>query len=194
MKRTLLPFSLLLVALVAATPLTTRAEETADMDAWAAAMTPGEPHGDLAAQAGEWRYVVTLWSGPKAEPTSLEGVSLKTLIMGGRYLKEELTGAFMGRPFQGLGFNGYDNVTKQYVAIWLDNMGTGIHYYTGQEKEEGVQAFTSTSHDPATGRAIATRSIGRVIDLDHHTYESFVTLPDGSEFLQMQVEYTRAGH
>jgi hypothetical protein len=163
-----------------------------DMDAWIAAMTPAKPHGGLAEQAGEWSYVVTIWEGPGAEPMVLDGVSVKTMIMGGRFLKEELTGEFMDRPFQGFGITGFDNVTGEYVAIWFDNMSTGIHWYTGREDAQGVKTYKSTVNDPSSGKAIEMKSVGRVIDRDHHTFESFVTLPDGSEFLHMRVEYTRA--
>ncbi len=32
----------------------------------------------------------------------------------------------MGMPFEGMGIDGYDNLAKQYVSTWVDNMGTGI--------------------------------------------------------------------
>ena len=168
--------------------------EQGNMDAWVAAMTPAEAHEGLAEQAGEWRYVVTIWEGPGAEPTVLDGVSVKTMIMGGRFLEEELNGEFMGRPFRGFGITGFDNVTGEYVAVWLDNMSTGIHWYTGQEDARGVRTYKSTVNDPSSGKEIEMKSIGRTIDRNHHTFESFMTLPDGDEFLNMRVEYTRASN
>ena len=186
---------LMVLAMFTALPLLTWAgdADAEKMEAWARAMTPGEPHAELADQAGEWRYTVTFWEDPKGEPTVLRGVSLKTMIMGGRFLREELTGEFMGGPFKGYGLHGYDNVTGEYVAIWLDNMGTGIHFYTGQDTGKGVQTYKSEVHDPITGKAMATRSVGRTIDRDNHSFETYLTLPDGTEFLHMQVDYTRAG-
>ncbi len=174
---------LMVLAMFAAMPLVTWAGDAdpQKMEAWARAMTPGE-----------WRYTVTFWEDPKGEPTVLRGVSLKTMIMGGRFLREELTGEFMGGPFKGYGLHGYDNVTGEYVAIWLDNMGTGIHFYTGHEERDGSHVYESESHDPATRKPIATRSVGKVIDRDHHTFESYVKQSDGSEVLHMRVEYTRA--
>jgi hypothetical protein len=163
-----------------------------DPNAWMKAMTPGEPHAGLAEQAGEWRYMVSIWSDPAAEPMQIEGVSTKTMVMGGRFLREELSGEFMDRPFQGFGITGYNNVTEEYVAIWYDNTSTDINFYTGHEDKKGVRIFTAKTHDPVTGREIQTRSVGRVIDHDHHTFESYMTLPDGTEQLHMRVEYTRA--
>lgn len=185
----------MVLALLTAMPLLTWAGDAdpEKMEAWARAMTPGESHAELAELAGEWRYTVTLWEEPKAEPTVLHGISLKTMIMGGRFLREELTGEFMGKLFQGFGLTGYDNVTGEYVSIWLDNMGTGIHFYTGEETAKGERTYTSEMHDPITGKAMTTRSVGRTIDRDNHSFESYLTLPDGIEFLHMQVDYTRAG-
>ena len=187
---------LMVLALVATMPLITWAGADADpakMEAWTRAMTPGEPHAELAELAGEWSYTVTVWEEPKGEPTVLHGVSLKTMIMGGRFLREELTGEYMGQPFKGYGLTGHDNVTGEYVSIWLDNMGTGIHFYTGEETARGERTYTSTVHDPISGKAMATRSVGRTIDRDNHDFESYMTLPDGTEFLHMRVDYTRAG-
>ena len=181
-----------LLAIILLTPMVAAADDAEGKQAWMEAMTPGAQHTDLADQAGEWRYVVSIWNEPNAEPTKLKGVAVKTMMLGGRYLKEELNGEFMDRPFQGFGITGYDNVTQQYVSIWIDNMGTGIHFYTGHEERDGSHVYESESHDPATRKPIATRSVGKVIDRDHHTFESYVKQSDGSEVLHMRVEYTRA--
>ena len=162
------------------------------MDAWLRAMKPGEPHAQLAEQAGEWSYVVTYWNAPGGEAATLEGVAVKQMILGGRYLEETVTGEFMGRPFRGLGLTGYDNVTREFVAVWLDNAGTRIGMYAGKADPKGVRTLSSTMHDPTTGKPLRVRTEMRVVDRDHHTFDSYLTLPDGTEFLHTRVEYTRA--
>ncbi len=181
----------LLFAMVPILPPLVWGGDDAKTEAWMRAMAPGAPHAGLAEQVGEWRYVVTFWSAPAGQPESVEGVALKRMIMGGRYLEEELTGEFMGRPFQGFGVTGYDNVKKEYIGIWLDNARTAIEVHTGKQDAKGVQTFTSTTQDPTTGKPVRTRSVCRSTDRDHHTIESYVTLPDGSEFLHMRIAYTR---
>jgi hypothetical protein len=179
-------------ALVAMTVPAARAANDAAKEAWAKAMAPGKPHASLAEEAGDWRYTVTMWEAPGAQPTTLKGVSTKKMVMGGRFLEEELTGEYKEQPFHGHGITGFDNVTQEYQSIWLDNMGTGLQWYTGRDDANGTRTYTSTMRDPVTGRAASMRSVARTIDKDHHTYESYVTLPDGKEMLQMRVEYTRA--
>lgn len=183
-----------LLVLLAAAPSLLLAGHEADESAWVRAMTPGAPHAQLADRAGEWTAVVTFWEEPGAEPTTMNGTSTKTMVMGGRYLREEFSGEFMGRPFRGVGLAGYDNVTKEYVTIWYDNMSTGIHQSSGRDNAKGGQTFTATAHEPGTGRAVKTRSVGRVADRDHHSFESYTTAPDGTEFLHMRVEYTRVSY
>lgn len=168
------------------------ADEGAQMEAFVNAMTPGEAHSELADQAGTWDYTVSIYNDPNAEPTTMAGRSVKKMIMGGRFLREDLEGEFLGQRFTGLGLTGYDNVTGEWVSVWLDNMGTAIHHYTGQTADDGTKVYTAEMHDPATRKAISTRSVTRVQDRDHHTFESYVKAPDGSEVLQMRVEYVRA--
>ena len=106
--------NLTLLAILVALPLVAWAGDDAAEEAWMQAMAPGDPHTDLATQAGEWSYIVTLWREPGAEPISLEGVATKTMIMGGRFLREELNGAFDERP-QGFGVTGYDRRSDVHV-------------------------------------------------------------------------------
>lgn len=182
----------LLPALCLLLPLAATAQSAEELAAMQKAMTPGAPHAELARQAGTWAYTVTMWAEPGADPLELIGVSTKTMIMGGRYLQEELSGEFMGQPFTGFGLNAYDNVSGEFVAIWLDNMSTGITVLHGDADASGVQTYHG-EHLAPSGVPLKTRGVMQVADDDHHSYDSFVTLPDGTEFLQMRVAYTRAG-
>jgi hypothetical protein len=179
------------VAALVALPSRGGAPDEAQMQAWAKAMTPGAPHAELAEQAGEWRMAGTMWGEKGAPPVTFKGLATKTMVLGGRFLQEEVTGDFMDHVFHGLGLTGYDNVTKQYVGVWLDNMATGLPYFTGQADGPGARTFKSMANDPMTGKAIRTRSVGKQVDHDHLTYESYITLPDGTEQLHMRLEYTR---
>lgn len=37
----------------------------------------------------------------------------------------------MGQPFTGIGMHGYENLTKKYVTMWIDSIGTGIFVKDG---------------------------------------------------------------
>lgn len=192
MDRQKLAWTLAFVLLIATLPLWAGTEKDAKAEAWMKAATPGAAHAGLAEMAGKWRYVLTMWEEPGSAPMRVEGTSTKSMIMGGRFLKEEASSEYQKHVFEGVGITGFDNVTHEYVAVWFDNMNTGIFPSTGREEGKGQQAFRTTMHDPRTGKEVHTRSLLRTLDHDHHTFESYVTEANGTERLNMRVEYTRA--
>ena len=60
----------------------------------------------------------------------------------------------MGETFNGIGFIGYDNVSKKYVSTWMDTAGTGMMWSTGTMDASGkVLSMKATVNDPSTGKA-----------------------------------------
>ena len=53
------------------------------------------------------------------------------------------------RPFQGLGFTGYDNHPKKYVGVWIDNMTTSIMTSSGTF-DAGGKTFTNDQRELST--------------------------------------------
>ena len=133
--------------------------------------TPGEAHQRLADMAGSWNTKVTIWMAPGAQPMTMNGTSENKWIMGGRYLEQRFTGTFMGQPFEGLGYTGYDNVKGVYWGTWMDNMSTAVMMTTGTIDEDGkTWNFTGTMADPmtATDSQISEKVV--VTDKDHHMF------------------------
>ena len=89
-------------------------EMAAVMKAYMEAGTPGEPHAFLGEMAGEWEGRVTMWMDPSAPPLESTFTSSAELIMGGRFLLENVEGDFMGLTFEGAGVLGHNNTTGQY--------------------------------------------------------------------------------
>ena len=169
-------------------------EEQAMMAAWEKAMTPGEQHARLAEHfEGTWDTKMSLWMEPGAEPMVSTGTSTNTMILGGRQLKMEFSGTFMGMPFMGIGFTGYDNVRGVYTGSWTDNMATGTMNSTGTyDAAAATYTFKSEMPDPMHGGALVPiRETVRIIDADHHVMEMFETR-DGNEARTMVLEYTRS--
>ena len=70
-----------------------------DVDAWAKAGTPGEPHKRLAASVGEYSVVVRSWNEPGAPPMEDKGSASRKMIFDGRVLVEDFSSSMMGTPF-----------------------------------------------------------------------------------------------
>lgn len=163
------------------------------MAAMLAAAQPGEAHKVLNAFEGEWKGTVTFWEpGSDAGQTS-EGKMHSKWALGGRWLRQEWHGEFMGMPFEGLGYWGYDNVKKQYVSTWMDSMSTGMMLSTGSY-DAGTKTFTLTgSFTDPMGAEQKAREIIKVVSADKHVFEMWGAGPDGKDFKMMEIVYTRPG-
>jgi hypothetical protein len=167
-------------------------EQQAMMDAMMKAMTPGENHKLLASLVGEWTFVNRMWMDPAAPPTESTGTATYTTIMGGRYVQGEYKGVMAGMPFEGVGVTGYDNVSKQFVASWIDNLGTGIMYMTGKfDPATKAFSYTTVMDDPTKpGTKLRVREVIRLVDRDKHVMEWY-EIRGGKERRTMEIVYAR---
>ena len=167
-------------------------EEQKAMEAWQKFMTPGDAHKSLNSLVGTFDAKVSMWMQPGAPAQVSTAMSVSNWVLGNRYVEENVSGSFMGMPFQGIGYTGYDNWKKQYVGTWIDNFGTGVMTSTGSSADNGKSyTFKSTSTDPMTGKDMPSESKLTVTDADHHTLEMWGPAPDGKMFKTMQIEYSR---
>jgi hypothetical protein len=165
-----------------------------DMQACIIAGTPGEMHERLANEVGTWKGKSTMWMAPGAEPVESEVTSTVSPIMDGRYVKVEWKGDMPGMgPYDGFGIYGFDNVSQEFVAIWIDNHSTGIMKGTGQQSEDGKTITWSYTHNcPLTKKPAHMRDVEKVTGPNSKTLEMFGEDPkSGKEFKMMQVELTK---
>lgn len=154
--------------------------------------TPGEHHAALAAGAGNWDVTYEYWMEPGGEPSKATATATYRLIMGGRYALEEFHSEFDGAPFEGMLIMGYDNVREQFQSVWIDNFGTGLHIQRGKRDASGVRQMRGKNFDLMTPKGRPMRSEQNYTDPDHFEMKMFDTLPDGTEWISMSFEYTRA--
>lgn len=167
-------------------------DEKAMMDAMVKAATPGEPHKKLDPFVGTWNVSTKMWNAPGTPPAEGTGSATARWVLGGRYVEQQFTGDFMGMPFNGLGYTGYDNVKKQYVGTWMDSFSTSIMVSAGVADPSGkVMAFAGTMDDPMTGKTMRMDQKIIVIDNDKHIMEGWMPGQDGKPFKMMELTYTR---
>lgn len=154
--------------------------------------SPNENHKRLEQLAGTWDVVVTFQMSPDEPEQTSKGSCVNTMIMGGRYLKQEFRGEFMGEPFEGIGFTGYDNAKKHYTSFWMDSMSTWWMTSTGTyDNSKKAWTFIGTSFDPSVGRDIASREVLTINSPTKHTMDFYMTGPDGKEVKSMTIVYTK---
>ncbi len=156
------------------------------------AAMPGANHERLKKLEGQWNLTAR-WSMDPSQPMQeAKSTAVVRAIMDGRYFQEEVTGEMMGRPFNGVGITGYDNVLKKYVSSWIDNMGTGIMTSEGTADETGkLIQWTGQSADPTTGKLAKYRMVTRFVDDNKHVFEMYGPGPNGKEAKMMEITYER---
>lgn len=163
-----------------------------DMQAMMAAMTPGAPHKQLARMAGDWTFTNKMWMAPGAPPAESTGTMTAEMILGGRYVQSVWKGNLMGQPFEGRGTDGYDNVARQHVSSWVDNMGTGILYMTGSCDAEGKVCTSSGDMiDPVTNKPGSMKTVTTWTDNDNFKFELFGRDGNGQEMKMMEMVLKR---
>jgi hypothetical protein len=110
---------------------------------------------------------------------------------GGLWLVTSFEGDIGGTKFQGKGLDSYDAAKKKYVAVWVDSMTTSPMILEGTYDEK-TKTMTMTGEGKMPDGTLAKhRLVTKYSDKDHHSFEIFMTLPDGKETSMMTIEYTR---
>lgn len=159
------------------------------------AMSPNENHKKLEAFIGTWDAASSVWmDGPDQPPMSDRGTARISWALGGRFLRQEYKGYFMGMPMDGLGMTGYDNMKKAYTMLWLDNMSTSMATATGQFDESGtVLTMTGKADDPITGeRDKDVKYVLRKTEKDRFVFEMHEVPAKGPSVKTGEIVYTRA--
>lgn len=151
-----------------------------------------EHHKVLKDFVGTWNTKVTIFSGEGQPPLTSTATSAIKPILGGRFVEEVYKGKHQGKPFEGRGLTGYDNVSQMYVSSWVDNMGTAIMMSKGHYDEQAKTfIFEGDYLCPVTRKMKKSRSMLRFESPSRNVYESYETLPTGGENKTMEIIYTK---
>ena len=154
---------------------------------------PGPEHEQLKPFEGKFRARVRIWMGP-GDPMVSTGMMENTMDLGGRFLCQTYTGDPSEGPFpkfEGRGFWGYNQISKQYEGVWIDNASSVMQTEVGTVDASGkVWTMSGSVPDPHTGGTMTKRSVITLQDDDHHRMEMFF-VKDGKESKCMDIEYAR---
>jgi hypothetical protein len=133
---------------------------------------PGALHKKMVGLAGSWEVDVTyvLNDGERKGTARCES----HWILGGRFLQQEYSSNFMGKPFTVLQLLGYDNQKKKTIELMMDNLSTSVLHNEGSISDDGkVITNEGESLDHQTGKPVKLRTVTTIIDQDHYTLEWF---------------------
>ena len=149
-------------------------------------------HAALATLAGRWAVKQTLWATPGQPPAIDVGAADLAMVLDGRHLRQDLHIAAKDKPFEGLGYIGYDTAAKTFFSTWMDVNFTGLIVAKGDYDPSARRyIFRGEVPDSARpGQAILLREVMSIRDDDHFTYAYYETR-DGKEAQAVQLDYTR---
>lgn len=161
------------------------------MELWKKLATPGEPHKLFATLAGSWTTTTKEWMEPGKPPTESTGAAEMKMLLDGRFLYQELNSQMMGQPFSGIGIDAYDNMTKKYVTVWMDTMGTGIFIMEGTGSADGKTITLKGSHPEPGGGKMSHRAVWKIVDANNQTFDMYGAHHGGKETKMLEIVYQR---
>ncbi len=168
-------------------------EDQKAMEAMMKAGQPGPEHQYLKSMEGTWTAVVKSRMTPDAPWEESKGTMENKMILDGRWLQSNFTGEMGGQKFTGLGFMGYDNMTKKYISTWTDSMSTGMMVSYGTS-DAAHKSFTLSGESmcPMSGKMETCKTITTLEGAGKYTMKMVSPAPDGKgEFECMNITYTR---
>jgi len=202
MKKIILGLALLAVVAVVVANVSLAGEEKAmspEMEAYMkqymAAIEPGDHHKGFEKRSGEWTAVVKHWlAGPQGEPTISNAKCTYEVVLGGRFLTQQMEGEMFGMAYIGMGFSGFDKTSGKHTSYWVDSMGTQSVYAEGECSDHCMtESYTFTTADPISGQTSDVKTVTSIKSDDEHVFEWYMKAPDGSMIKTMEITYTRAG-
>ena len=152
---------------------------------------PGEAHESFKQMVGKWDTESKNYMVDMENPSVTQGTATFRLLMGGRYLQQDLRGEYEGQKFEGMGISGFDNATKKYVGICIDNYGTGIMHSEGEFDPE-TDTMTEIAETSSPLGKMRMKMVAKHINDDKFTFSMYLLGPDDEEQKHMVITYTRA--
>jgi hypothetical protein len=151
---------------------------------------PGQVHKQLDVLAGTWNVAIKFKLG--VEEHEGKARCQAHWILDGRFLQQDYTSRFQGRPFSVLQLLGYDNQKKKTIEIVLESRATGVKHSEGSISEDGkVITNQGEVRDPVSGNIYQLKTVTTIKDNDHFTLEWCRLGDDGKEEKVVTLNHTR---
>lgn len=175
---------------MATAPAAAQATPAAALDA---AMTPGAEQARLNDLVGKFDVVISVWLTPKSAPMTSNASAVSSWVLDGRYVQTSLAGFIDGKPYNALGYSGYDNAGKVYQASWMDSASTAQTWYQGGFTPGGkVAVMSATTVNPVTGKPEPLELHLSIDAAGNHVSELWGTGGGKTRFKMMELRYVRS--
>ena len=166
-------------------------EVTPDTHQTADATKPGPEQEFLAKRAGEYIRAIKFVAQPNADANASSGTSKISVALGGRFVVEENNDTVFGRPVSGTRIYGFNNITKQYEAVWMYTGSTGMIFLTGTSSDGGKNVDLTGETRNLHGGTVPLHAVIRQVDDNQFIVTLMSTGADGKEAAFQETTYTR---
>jgi hypothetical protein len=142
---------------------------------------PGEEHKKLDMLAGVWDVSLKIPIGPGKDMQGTSSCDAKW-VMDGRFLRQEYSSTFMGKPLTVVRYLGFDRNKGKFVEVHFESTHTDVMKSEGDISKDGKTITCWGTHiDLATGKPVKVRTVTSLLDQDAFTLEMVYTDADGKD-------------
>ena len=169
---------------------------------WQAVRVPSKQHELLGKLVGKWDIILRFHAGEQTWESQC--TSQCTLLHGGRFMLEQITGEVYGtdekgsmrlEPFTATRILGYDNNKKTFVGIFVDNQNTHMLSFLGIQKpdtsSEEIVMFGLIDEPMLDLHDTTMKYLLRLKDKDHYAWERYA-LPISDNAKVIDFNYSRS--
>ncbi len=149
----------------------------------------GPQHEGMQKSVGTWDVATKMWM-PGQPPMEGKDKTTSSLLFDGRFIESKYEGSMMGVPFTGRLLLGFDQVDKEWVAVWIDSMSTYVSVSRGPEVD-GVITFKTNDPDWTTGKKKPAEMVMKWTSDDQYVLTFQEKGEDGAMRTTMEFTYTR---
>ncbi|MGE5377596.1 MAG: DUF1579 family protein [Bacteroidota bacterium] len=150
------------------------------------------PHHFLSRLAGGWAGTSRLWLEPDKLAGEAPMIGNIQLVLDGRFALFLYQSAVEDEPQHGMFMFGYNTLTDQYEASWVDSFhnNTAIMFCVGTSMENGFSVLGSYP-DPTGGPDWGWRTVVELLDNDHLLITAYNIHPEMGEAKATEARLTR---
>lgn len=137
---------------------------------------------------GIWNVEMTFRPAPDAP--AITSHLVRETRLDGTWLISEFRGTVAGRPFTGLGINGFDPARGKYAGVWVDSMSPAVIPVEGTYDRTSGE-FVTSSNEVSPRGAQPVHSTTRSLDRDTEETVLEARTPDGRTFTRMTMRAVR---
>lgn len=149
-------------------------------------------HKNLALENGIWEEDIQYRVAKNSPLQNAKGTVSCKMILNGLHQEFLHKGNMNNFPFEGKGTLSYDNIKKEYIYVWIDNMSSGVTIMKGKmDYEKNILTLNGKNVDPVNKNEKSVKQIITYLSPTQQKIEIFDVDYNGKDFKSMEMTLTK---